>query len=350
MSMSEVEQGSLEGADRLVVTPEAALAGQPLRLAVIGTPRSGNTWVRGLFASLYGLEELAVDRPEQLDWDRLPLRCILQIHQYPDPSFDALIERHGFRVLTPARHPLDVMISALNYAQHTPNAPEWTDASGTIQTLRDASPLSQAFRQYAGIAHPGSVLSFSPAWWDRPGVLRLRYEELVANPVQRLEALAIRIDQRIVRPPQEVIGYFTIDARRSNLKVWQYHFGLGRPGIWRELIPAELARSIADHQRKTFEVLGYLCDPDPLLDELQAERNWYRLQTQLLTRHLADERQRLRDARAQLLAGEASVKGAIEGSASPRRSIRRDSLRSARAWSWSRRIGSEVRQWWTAHR
>lgn len=350
MTMSEVERRSLEGADRLVVTPEAELVNQPLRLAVIGTPRSGNTWVRGLFASLYGLVELAVDRPEQLDWDHLPSRCILQIHQYPDPSFDALIARHGFRVLTPARHPLDVLISALNYAQHTLTAPEWTDATGTARTLRGASPISLEFRQYAGISHPGAVLTFSPAWWDRPGVLQVRYEDLVADPISKLENLALRIDHRIVRPPQEAVGYFTIDARRSNLQVWQYHFGLGRPGIWRELIPAEIAAAIADQQRKTFDVLGYPCDPNPTLDELQAERNWYRLQTRLLTRHLSDERQRLHNARAQLLEAQAAAQSAIEAHAAARRSVRLDSLRSARAWTWSRRMGSGVRRWWSAHR
>jgi hypothetical protein len=349
--MTEVERRSLEGADRLVVTPESALVGHPLRLAVIGTPRSGNTWVRGLFASLYGLEELAVDRPDQIDWDRLPARCILQIHQYPDPQFDALIARHGFRVLTPARHPLDVLISALNYAQHTRSAPEWSDATGAARTLRGATPITVEFRQYAAISHPGAVLSFSPAWWERPDVLRIRYEDLVADPGARLQELALRIDRRVVRPVDEAVGYFTIDARRSNLQVWQYHFGLGRPGIWRDLIPSELARSIADRQRPAFDVLGYPCDPDPTLDEIQAERNWYRLQTQLLTRHLADERQRLHDARAQLDAARAEARQAIEPTPPPpRRSVRLDSLRPARAWSWSRRMGRGVRRWWAAHR
>ncbi|MEW4570200.1 hypothetical protein AB1L88_20225 [Tautonia sp. JC769] len=353
MSMTEAERRPPEGADRLVVTPESAMVGQPLRLAVIGTPRSGNTWVRGLFASLFGLTELAVDRAGQLDWDRLPPRCILQIHQYPDPEFDALIERHGFRVLTPARHPLDVMISALNYAQHTQAAPEWTDATGSARTLRGATPISLEFRQYAGISHPGAVLSFSPAWWGRPGVVQVRYEDLVADPIATLARLALQVDPRIVRPVEEAVGYFTIDARRSNLRVWQFHFGLGRPGIWRDLIPSELARSIADQQRPAFEVLGYSCDPDPTLDLLQAERNWYRLQTLLLTRHLADERQRLHDARSQLqsLASQASAGPAIgPASPPPERSVRPDAPRPRRASSWSRRLGRGVRQWWTGHR
>src|SRR5437762_2987502 len=47
-----------------------------LRLAVISTPRSGNTWLRGLLASIFGLEERAALTPDDVDWSALPERCV----------------------------------------------------------------------------------------------------------------------------------------------------------------------------------------------------------------------------------------------------------------------------------
>src|SRR5262245_44560627 len=84
-----------------------------LRIVVISTPRSGNTWLRHLLAKIYGSQELAVHNPADVDWAAIPVDCILQIHWRPTPEFLSLLERHGFRVVVLARHPFDVLLSIL---------------------------------------------------------------------------------------------------------------------------------------------------------------------------------------------------------------------------------------------
>ena len=63
--------------ERLVSTPQSRAG---LRLAVLSTPRSGNTWLRHLLAASFGLEQQAVHNPGEIDWLRLPAhtscRCI----------------------------------------------------------------------------------------------------------------------------------------------------------------------------------------------------------------------------------------------------------------------------------
>ena len=90
-----------------------------LRVAVIGTPRSGNSWVRVALRLLYGLEEITAHHASEIDGDNLPPRCVIQIHWPPTPEFVAMLEREGVRVVVPARHPLDVLISWLNLALYS---------------------------------------------------------------------------------------------------------------------------------------------------------------------------------------------------------------------------------------
>src|SRR5690349_4298988 len=67
------------------------------RHALLGTPRSGNTWLRRLLAAAHGLEQFAVHRPEELDWAGLPARFIVQLHRKRQPSLLDLLDRHGVR-------------------------------------------------------------------------------------------------------------------------------------------------------------------------------------------------------------------------------------------------------------
>jgi len=52
------------------------------------------------------------------------------------------------------------------------------------------------------------------------------------------------------------------------------HFWQGKPGLWKKLSTAEVARHIASAQPRSFERLGYRCDPDPGLTREQADANW----------------------------------------------------------------------------
>ena len=92
----------------------------PTRIAVISSPRSGNTWIRFLLSSIYGLEQVAVFDPFAFDWASAPSRCLFQTHWHPTGRLVETLERHQFRVVVSARHPLDLLISILHFAGHEP--------------------------------------------------------------------------------------------------------------------------------------------------------------------------------------------------------------------------------------
>lgn len=265
---------------------------RPLRVAIVGTPRSGNTWLRGLLAGLYGLPELAAATPEAIDWGGLPRRCALQIHWLREEPFEAQLARHGFRVVVPARHPLDVLISGLNYEQYLAEPSRWRNPEGFGRTLSGATPRSPEFIEYATANHPGSVLSFSPSWWPAPGVLRVRYEDLLADAAGTLARLVEQLDAEPVAPIAEVVEACALDRARSNRESWQYHYWQGQVGLWKILLTPWVAGQILGAQRQVFEALGYDCEPDEELDGHRADANWYRLQYHSVRRHLEEERAR----------------------------------------------------------
>ena len=260
----------------------------PLRLAVISTPRSGNTWVRALLARLYDLVELPVHFPQQLDWEALPRRCVIQLHWYPEESFTATLERAGVRVVVLARHPLDVLISWLNYSYyvHQEGVCPGKEACDKCDIL-GVSPRSDALIDYAGGRVGHWLLSHSPAWWNRDGVLHARYEDLVAEPEVALGRLLDEIGERPRQPIAQVLEATSIHQMKPSKDAWAFHYWQGRPGLWRSLITAEVARAIAAGRPEPFEVLGYSCDPDESLGDTEADLNWLRLQLDSTRENLA---------------------------------------------------------------
>lgn len=122
----------------------------PLRIALLGTPRSGNTWLRLLLGDAAGVSTLAVHEFTGAVLADLPPECVVQIHWRRDPEFLKLLAANGFRVLTIARHPFDVLISILQFAIHENESDRWLCGRGGDESgLFGAMPRSRAFVEYA---------------------------------------------------------------------------------------------------------------------------------------------------------------------------------------------------------
>jgi hypothetical protein len=267
------------------------------RLAIVSTPRSGNTWVRSLLGKAVGCPSLSVHRPGDLDWDTLPAACILQVHWRPTPEFIAQLNCYRFQVVVVSRHPLDVLISILHFALHDNSTLYWLDGDGGDErSIRGAMPCSRAFLNYATSDRVAKLLSISRQWWRVPGVGRLRYEDLVANPAGEVSRLVRVLDMPLTTPIDAAVADSTLSRLRAETQC-MHHFWQGRPGLWRTLLAADVARAIAETHAGHFKALDYECDPDPLLDRRRADSLWLdlirhelsvRLWAFVRTRHLLD--------------------------------------------------------------
>ena len=248
-----------------------------MRLAIISTPRSGNTWLRALASFMYQVPHLSAHRPARVDWSALPAECVFQLHWHYDPDLVRLLDEHGFRVATLARHPLDVLMSILQFARHA-DTDGWLDArGGDERMIVGVEPTSTALARYATGPRFGALLAATRDWWDVDGVFKVRYEDLVARPRGELERLEIFLGADAAVRIVDAVDAADVDRMRglaSPGHVWQ-----GTPGLWKRLLPADLARAVAAAHPESFEGLGYACDADVALTPDAAAENWHRLVT-----------------------------------------------------------------------
>jgi hypothetical protein len=248
----------------------------PLRIAVVSTPRTGNTWVRHLLGTAYRVPHLARHVMTDADWAALPSEVVVQIHWRADAAFMAKLGEHGFRVVTVARHPLDVLISILHFCIYESESEQWLlGAGGTEAEIYAAMPRSRAFVEYGKGPRAAELLSVTLDWWGRDGVIGARYEDCVRDT--EAELLRFEAEFGPVRCGSRAEAVAACSLGRLRKAATNNHFWKGAPGLWRQLLPADEAREIAGARTDVFERLGYSCDPDPGLDPLTADRNWVRL-------------------------------------------------------------------------
>lgn len=247
--------------------------GRPVRLALVSTPRSGNTWIRHLLGDAYGVPTLARHALDDADWADLPPECVLQLHWPRDPRFAARLRAEGFRVVTIARHPFDVLISILHVAVHDVQSEHWLGGLGGDESvLWGAWPRHPEFLDYAAGPRAAALLAVSRDWAADPDAVAVRYEAFVADPADALARAAASIGPHRAANLAEVATRHGMEEQRR--RHVNNHFWMGRPGLWRELLPAPEAARLADACRATLQAHGYDATPDPGLSGEAADRRW----------------------------------------------------------------------------
>lgn len=270
-------------------SPSQPAATQAPRIALVSTPRSGNTWLRHLLSRIYGIPELSTHSPADLDWPTLPEACVLQIHWPPTSPFLTRLEENRFQVVVLARHPLDTLISILQFTLRDPSTIRWLEGEdGSERSIFGAMPCSAPFLEYATGKRTAALLALSREWWQED-CLRVRYEDLVAEPEQELARLTETLGGEIQLPLAEAISRTTIPKLRRQTHC-DHHFWQGKPGLWKRLLPEVEARQIASAHEECFSEFGYSCDPDRTLSRGQADACWIKL----VWAELAEDLQNLR--------------------------------------------------------
>lgn len=243
-----------------------------LRIAIVSTPRSGNTWLRRLLADTYALKEQAIHNPKDLNWDELPPRFILQIHWHRIEPFLSWLEQHQFRIVVLSRHPLDVLISILHFAPSEQNTSRWLEGeAGNEASIFGASPCSPAFLEYATSPRAALLLNVSREW--ARGNRWFRYEDIVRDPTDALRRMGQSLGHQAY--PETIAKAIAANSiEKLRLTTHNQHFWRGQPGHWKSLLPAAEARHIAQAHQAIFDEFGYECDPDESLGDEQADTNW----------------------------------------------------------------------------
>jgi hypothetical protein len=88
------------------------------------------------------------------------------MHWRRSPTFHQFLMERQFEVLVTVRHPLDVLISILHFAQYEPATRRWLDGEGGNETsLLGADPTSEAFLAYALSGRASALFEVSAEWY-----------------------------------------------------------------------------------------------------------------------------------------------------------------------------------------
>jgi hypothetical protein len=245
-----------------------------MRIAIVASPRTGQTWLRHVLRDAWSFPEIALHNWRDAPAD-LPSDCLLGIHWFREPNFMDWLAERDFRIVTLARHPLDVLVSCLHFIRREPQTARWLEGlTGLPGCLAGESPASPGFLNYALSFGAENLLAVTYQWWHDERAARLRYEDMVRVPVPALAGLAdtLGLGTTDFAPALQAN---TLDTLRAlpNAHGWQ-----GTAGLWRRLVPWSAARLIRRRHRWVFDALGYNTPPN-LLTRAAAERNWERLRT-----------------------------------------------------------------------
>ena len=231
-----------------------------LRILILSTPKTGNTWLRHLLAGVYRLPQFYI--PPGFDYAALDKggdRWVTHYHIRPNPQLIAWIREHQPVVITTIRHPGDVLISLYHHLHN------FRAAALDLDFLRGM--LSTGFERTNIVTdstgQPFSTdLACSIEWMACEGTHVVRYEDLRADTAGTLHELTSRIsavpDERI----EAAIEMCDLDLMRKLAGEFGGFFREGRIGGWRDLLPPdviELFRSMAPYVAQ-MAALGYSMD------------------------------------------------------------------------------------------
>jgi Sulfotransferase domain len=241
----------------------------PLKLAILSTPRTGNTWIRHVLGSSLNLNQHAVHNYQEIA-EPLNQRTLVATHWPREPHFQKWLNDRDFIKLTIARNPFDVFVSVLHFARKEPQVHRWLEGNVEIPaSFLHVSPASKEFLEYCLSFGAENLLSITYQWWFEPKVIQLRYEDCVANPkkefgtvIEQLGGDASNLDKHL-----EPVSLENMKKHANN------HGWKATPEHYKKFIPPLNAWKIYQRHKQVFKTLGYDFKPY-FLSQKAAEKNW----------------------------------------------------------------------------
>lgn len=225
-----------------------------LKILIVGTPRTGNTWTKLLLSKIYDLP--LIDLPAVFEPDFLEAqgdRWICHKHYAPTPRLLAWAKEHRLVLITTVRHPGDILVSLFHFVNYQAplspvfKAPKIMALDGGVMGENTLHYVKTGFSYY---------LDISLYWMLSHESLVVRYEDLWQDPFGSLATLTAQIHP----VPQDRIQQALVQCDFDFLH--EYHdprfFRSGRIGEWRASLTPEVLEVLKQVPYSVqFEILGY---------------------------------------------------------------------------------------------
>lgn len=229
-----------------------------LRILLLSTPKTGNTWLRNLLSTAYRLPQLTVTAwPfDSSVLDRESGGWITHHHYAPSPAILDWIDRNRVVLITTVRHPADILVSMYHHVRQFQTT--------TIDLHQIRSMLHSDFDRTGifpqSVGEPFHYDLACSADWMQTGLSHLvRYEELRFETARVLTELTARI--RPVTPDriEAAIAACDMELMRSLAGPFAGFFREGRVGAWTDVLAPDIVQVLRDQEpyRSQIAMLGY---------------------------------------------------------------------------------------------
>ena len=254
-------------------TAESDAELNPTVLGIYSFPKSGNTWLRHIFAKLFKIEHKAYQKfipdvhqkhtESQLSQHNGNYYFAYKSHtsDYVRKYNDVVLNTNT--VLHIRRNPFDLFLSQMNFiSSNTSSAAAIPFVS--VDDIRDSNLLEYYFGCFlvAGTAQPsftasGTYFSNNIGWMDRAeqyphlNIVCIKYEDLVDDPVKTLSPLAVKLgfsSDAVRTAISEVAEEFKRDGK--------FYWKMGK-NYYREYLKEEWIEDFCDYRATELERLGY---------------------------------------------------------------------------------------------
>ena len=249
-----------------------------MKILIVGTPRTGNTWVKRCLSLIYDLPVVDFSLPEfwrpfdAHPYDQLGHRWIAHQHL---PPFDSIVRWARDRnviLITTTRHPADTLVSLYHYARNFGARGEIERETLELlqmsdkQDKREANSTSSNGLQAYVREKFFKTLHFSIAWLQRRFSYGIRYESLWDKPFETIETLTNQISPVSCQHIRDCLEKCQLEQMRKDAQGDAAFFRGGGLGNWKTSLPAEIVEMLRhlSPYASQIEWLGYRLDDYPI--------------------------------------------------------------------------------------
>ena len=225
-----------------------------LRILIVSTPRTGNTWLKFCLSLIYDLPVVEFPTPEfwrnfPVDqYDALGSRWIAHQHFPPFEPVVQWVQDRGVLLITTTRHPADTLLSLYHYVQNFAGKAQIDPETVRLLSPSDSSTKDETFCQKAleRYVHEKffKTLHFSIAWLQRDLSFGVRYEDLWNAPIDTLQALTDRLQPVAPRLIARAVDEASLEKMRKNAGNNALFFFRGGIGNWNATLPPNVAHML----------------------------------------------------------------------------------------------------------
>lgn len=237
-----------------------------LKIMIVSTPKTGNTWIKHLLGQIYDLPLVDVGMIfDPVEIESLGPRWIT--HQHYGARADVIDcgQRNNVIFVTTVRHPCDALVSKFHHVRNFAQERVFADVDRSPIMLRDGDTIGEHTASYVMDGFSTS-LNISLGWL-RSGMSRVvRYEDLKHDPVGALQELTSFIRKVPLDRIERAVEACSIDRMREKSQDGQKFFRQGTVGGWRSELPEQIIEIFChtDPYPSQFAELGYSLDEDYL--------------------------------------------------------------------------------------